>query len=139
MLKRENVKEIIQGVKIKNPNLEESIKLMKKINSISKNEIDEIDYDNPEIVYILFKKLIISDLPELKKVSKEDFIEAYRNPSHDMEVICFEIGKVLSNSIQTVLRNNIAQLMETELKLTQIEAVTRINAMTEKAKEISKI
>ena len=100
MLKREEEREILEGVKIKIPNLEETNKLIKKLNE--------------------FK-----------------FMECYHNPTSEMETICFEIGKVVSDCIKSVLRNNIAQLMDTELKLIQVEAITRINAMSKKAKEIN--
>jgi len=139
MLKREDSREILNGVKIRIPNLEESNKLLKKLNKISKTDVGEINYDDPKSIYMLFKKLIISDIPEIKNINESKFMECYRNPTPDMEAICFEIGKVVSNCIKSVLRNNIAQLMETELKLIQVEAITRINSMSEKAREINKI
>lgn len=137
MLKREEEREILEGVKIKIPNLEESNKLIKKLNNIAKTETGDIDYDNPKAIYMLFKKLIISDIPEIKNINEFKFMECYHNPTAEMETICFEIGKVLSDCIKSILRNNIAQLMDTELKLIQVEAITRINSMNEKAKQIN--
>lgn len=137
MLKREEEREILEGVKIKIPNLEETNKLIKKLNSIAKTETGDIDYDNPKAIYMLFKKLVVSDVPEIKNINEFKFMECYHNPTSEMETICFEIGKVVSDCIKSVLRNNIAQLMDTELKLIQVEAITRINAMSKKAKEIN--
>lgn len=139
MLKREEEREILEGVKIKIPNLEEANKLIKKLNNIAKTETGDIDYDNPKAIYMLFKKLIISDIPEIKNINEFKFMECYHNPTPKMETICFEIGKVLSDCIKSILRNNIAQLMDTELKLIQVEAITRINTMNKKAKEISNL
>lgn len=139
MLKREESREIIDGVKIKIPTVEETTQLIKKLNKISKTETGEIDYDDPKAIYMLFKKLVDTNIKEIKNITEEKFIDAYNNPSPEMEIICFEIGKVLSNAIQTMLRNNIAQLIETEMRLMQVEAITRINTMSEKAKEINKI
>lgn len=139
MLKRESNREVFEGVSIKIPTLEESSKLIKKLDKIAKNENGEIDYDNPKAIYMLFKKLIVSTIPEIKNINEFEFMECYHNPTSEMETICFEIGKVVSDCVKSVLRNNIAQLMDTELKLIQVEAITRINSMNEKAKEISKL
>lgn len=139
MLKREESREIIEGVTIKIPSLDETNKLMKKINKVAKTEEGDIDYDNPKAIYILFKNLIVTDIKKIKNITESEFIEAYNNPAPEMEIICFEIGKVLSNAIQSMLRNNIAQLIDTELKLIQVEAITRLNSITDQAKEINKI
>lgn len=139
MLKREDSKDILNGVSIKIPTLEETSKLMKKLNNIAKTVDGNIDYDNPKAIYLLFKNLVISNIPEIKNIKEKEFMECYYNPTPEMETICFEIGKVVSNSIKSMLRNNIAQLIDTELKLIQAEAVTRLNSMSSKAREISKI
>lgn len=139
MLKREESREILEGIKIKIPTLEEGNKLIKKLDKIAKTEDGDIDYDNPKAIYTLFKKLIISDIPEIKNINEAKFMECYHNPTPVMETICFEIGKVVSDCIKSILRNNIAQLMDTELKLIQVEAITRINSMSEKAREINKL
>lgn len=139
MLKREESREIIEGVTIKIPSLDETNKLMKKINKLAKTDEGDIDYDNPKAIYILFKSLILTDIKKIKNITEKEFIEAYHNPTPEMEIICFEIGKVLSNAIQSMLRNNIAQLIDTELKLIQVEAITRLNSITDQAKEINKI
>lgn len=139
MLKREESKEIINGVKIKIPTIDEMNKLMKRLNKIAKTEVGDIDYDNPKVIYFLFKKLVISDMKDIKNINEEQFMEAYYNPTPEMEIICFEIGKVISNAIKSMLRNNISQLMEAELRIIQAEAITRIDSMTQKAKEIKEI
>lgn len=139
MLKREDKRDIFEGVSIKIPTLSESNKIIKKLNSLSKDETGEVNYDNPDVIYMLFKKLIVSNIPEIKNITKADFKECYNNPTPEMETICFEIGRVVSDCTKSVLRNNIAQLMETELRLIQAEAVTRLNSISEKAKEINKI
>lgn len=139
MLRREESREILEGVKIRIPTMEEADKLIKKLNKIAKTENGDIDYDNPKGIYMLFKKLIVSDIPEIKNINETKFMDCYHNPTPIMETICFEIGKVVSDCIKTILRNNIAQLMDTELKLIQVEAITRINSMSEKAKEINNL
>lgn len=139
MLKRESEKEILKGVIIKVPTIEEMNKLMSKLNKMAKTETGDIDYDDPKVVYFLFKRLIVSEIKEIKNLTELEFIEAYNNPTAEMEIICFEIGKVISDAIQSMLRRNIAQLMETELRLIQAEAITRIDNMNRKASEIKDI
>lgn len=138
MLKREEGKEIIDGVRIKFPSIEETNKLMKQLNKVAKKEDGQIDYDNPKAIYILFKKLVETDIKEIKSITEFDFIEAYYNPTQDMETICFEIGKVISNAIISTMRANIVALMDTEMQLLQAEAISKLNNITESAKEIRK-
>lgn len=139
MLKRIANKEILEGVEIKYLSSDDTDKLMKKINKIVKNENGELNYDNPKAIYILFKKLVDTDIRELKNITEDEFMEAYHNPSSDMETICFEIGRFVSNSIISSMRKNIASLMDTEMSLLNLEAITKLNSITESAKEIHKV
>lgn len=138
MLKREDSKEILEGVKIKMPSIEETNKLIKKVNKLSKTESGEINWDDPKVIYVLFKALVVSDKKEIKNISEFDFMEAYYDPTQEMEIICFEIGKVMSNAIMSFMRKNIAVLMETEMKMLQAEALVKLESINESVKEIEK-
>lgn len=136
MLKREEYKEVSEGIKIKIPNAKESEKLINQLNKKCKADDGEIDYDNPTAIYTLFKKLVVSDIKEIKNLTEVEFLEAYENPSDVMETICFEIGRIISNTIMSVMRKNLAQLMETEMKLMQAQALNKLNEINRTTKEI---
>lgn len=138
MLKRIDNKEILEGVRIKSLSAEDTHKLIKQLNKIAKVKEGEIDYDNPKAVYMLFKKLVDADIKEIKNITEFEFMEAYHNPSPEMETICFEIGRFVSNAIIGSMRKNIASLMDTEMLLLQSEAITKLNNITTSAKEIKK-
>lgn len=138
LLKKETEKQIIEGVKIKIPSIDETNKILKQLNKIAKTEEDDINYDNPKVIYTLFKKLVVSDIKEIKNINEADFMDAYYNPTPEMEEICFELGRVISNGIKSFLRANIANLEVTEMNLLQAEAITSLNNISTSAKNIEK-
>ena len=124
--------------KIKNPTNLMIRKIQDELSKYSNDELDDIDFDNPKLNLWLLQYLVESDNVDYQfdKYGLGSFTELmnseYYNP--ELETIFYHIGKLISDIIIKILRDNLLLLKEQEMKALQLETLEELDKVDDKIK-----
>lgn len=115
-----------ENLKIKNPTKEEREEIRNKSKEYDENTLG----DSEELMYYLFKKLIIPTNKDydFSLYTIDEFIKIIENPHEykNMETIANTIGMLLQDIIINYLQGSIISIKEQTLKLLSLESTVEL-------------
>lgn len=129
MLKKEDYIYETNNYKIINPNKKIEEKIRTQMINYQKED-GQIDFDNEEFNFYLFKELIefVNEEFNFKQYSISEFNNILNSPSQDIETIAFYIGNIISDIIISDLRRQQLEIKMANIELLQSTTINSLNS-----------